>query len=445
MGVDERWNESRSESRSELFQPDPSDREAVIPKEGASNSESDWVEMNSKAITVSDVWKSYRLYHQRNQHLKSVVLNRGRVRYEEFWALKDISFEVTSGETFGIIGSNGSGKSTLLKCLANILAPERGELTKFGRISALLELGAGFHHELSGRENIFLNGAILGLSKKRIDEKYDAIVEFSGLQKFVEIPVKNYSSGMIVRLGFAIAAHVEPDILLVDEVLSVGDEAFQQLCAEKIEDFRREGRTIILVSHGLGLVEQLCERTLWLEKGEVRMIGSSSEVITAYKGDSHGGHQDRTGIGARWGSFEVEIIAASFVDDQGDPMMVISTLDSAKLRLEFAAHIPVQKPVFGVRIDTLNGQLVWGSSSKLIGHQIAFIDGNGWVDLNFPKVPLLNGTYDLSVSVTNESETHQFDHWERRIRFEVRQLKTTDAGLAHISVDWDFGGVLRAD
>ncbi|MGA1516078.1 MAG: ABC transporter ATP-binding protein, partial [Ilumatobacteraceae bacterium] len=210
--------------------------------------------MSAPAVAVHDLWKSFRLYHERNQFLKAAILRGRRARYEEFWALKDVSFEVPVGTTFGVIGSNGSGKSTLLKCLAGILVPERGSVEISGRISALLELGAGFHPELSGRENVFLNGAILGLSKKEIAARFDSIVDFAGLEDFIDTPVKNYSSGMFVRLGFAVAAHVEPEVLLVDEVLSVGDEAFQRKSAEKIEQFRREGRTIVFVSHGLGQV-----------------------------------------------------------------------------------------------------------------------------------------------------------------------------------------------
>ncbi|MGA0231126.1 MAG: ABC transporter ATP-binding protein, partial [Ilumatobacteraceae bacterium] len=206
--------------------------------------------MSAPAVAVHDLWKSFRLYHERNQFLKAAILRGRRARYEEFWALKDVSFEVPVGTTFGVIGSNGSGKSTLLKCLAGILVPERGSVEISGRISALLELGAGFHPELSGRENVFLNGAILGLSKKEIAARFDSIVDFAGLEDFIDTPVKNYSSGMFVRLGFAVAAHVEPEVLLVDEVLSVGDEAFQRKSAEKIEQFRREGRTIVFVSHG---------------------------------------------------------------------------------------------------------------------------------------------------------------------------------------------------
>ena len=207
--------------------------------------------MPSNAIEIHNLWKTFRLYQEKNQYLKAAVLRGRRARYEDFWALKEVSFDVPFGSTLGIIGSNGSGKSTLLKCLAGILSPDKGSVKINGRISALLELGAGFHLDLSGRENVYLNGAILGLSKREVTEKFDDIVEFAGLGKFIDTPVKNYSSGMIVRLGFAVAANVEPEILLIDEVLSVGDQSFQLRCIERIEKFRQDGKTMVFVSHSL--------------------------------------------------------------------------------------------------------------------------------------------------------------------------------------------------
>ena len=224
----------------------------------------------STALSVHELWKSYRLYHERNQYLKAAILKGRRARYEEFWALKGVDFAVPTGSTFGVIGSNGSGKSTLLKTMAGILQPEKGSVEINGRVSALLELGAGFHPELTGRENVFLNGAILGLVEE--GDHRDASTTSSSspvCADFIDTPVKNYSSGMFVRLGFAVAAHVEPDVLLIDEVLSVGDESFQRRCAEKIDEFRRDGRTIVFVSHGLSQVEQLCEDAAWIDKGEL--------------------------------------------------------------------------------------------------------------------------------------------------------------------------------
>jgi lipopolysaccharide transport system ATP-binding protein len=238
--------------------------------------------VNDIAVRVENVSKSFRLYHERNQSLKSAIM-RGRVSvHQDFWALKDVSFEVPTGSTFGLIGSNGSGKSTLLKCLAKIYYPEKGAISANGRQAALLEVGSGFHQELSGRENVFLNGSILGMSKKEITRKFDEIVAFSGVEDFIDQPVKNYSTGMYVRLGFSIAIHVDPDILVVDEVLAVGDAEFQEKCRQKFADFSAAGKTVILVSHSMGLVSEMCDQAAWLNHGDLLAVGPADSTIQAY-------------------------------------------------------------------------------------------------------------------------------------------------------------------
>ncbi|WP_349899488.1 ABC transporter ATP-binding protein [Parafrigoribacterium soli] len=238
--------------------------------------------MSAVAVTIDDVSKSFRMYKERNQTIKAAIM-RGRTSvHEDFWALKDVSFDVPAGSTFGLIGSNGSGKSTLLKCLANIYYPNKGSITHFGKIAAMLEVGSGFHTELSGRENIFLNGSILGMSKKEITSKFDTIVDFSGVEKFIDQPVKNYSSGMYVRLGFAIAINVNPDILVVDEVLAVGDAEFQEKCFQKFRDLKAEGKTVILVSHSMDTVRSMCDHAAWLSKGELKAVGEAGPTIQAY-------------------------------------------------------------------------------------------------------------------------------------------------------------------
>ena len=234
------------------------------------------------AVEVNDVSKRFRLYHERNQSLKSAIMRRRRSVYEEFWALKDVSFEVPQGSTFGLIGSNGSGKSTLLKCLAKIYYPTSGTIASHGRTAALLEVGSGFHPELSGRENVFLNGSILGMSRKEISAKFDEIVEFSGVEQFIDQPVKNYSSGMYVRLGFAVAINVDPDVLIVDEVLAVGDAEFQEKCRQKFRDLKAEGKTVVLVSHSMGQVRDMCDHAAWLRHGELVEVGEADRVIEAY-------------------------------------------------------------------------------------------------------------------------------------------------------------------
>ena len=238
--------------------------------------------MTDAAVTVDHVSKRFRMYHERNDSLKSMVMRGKKSVHEDFWALKDVSFEVPQGKTFGLIGKNGSGKSTLLKCLAKILWPEEGSIIARGKQASLLEVGSGFHPELSGRENVFLNGSILGMSRKEVARKFDDIVSFSGVGHFIDQPVKNYSSGMYVRLGFSVAVAVTPDILVVDEVLAVGDATFQKRCREKFKEMKQEGRTVILVSHSMSTVKDMCDEVAWLDQGNLKMIGKTKEVAAAY-------------------------------------------------------------------------------------------------------------------------------------------------------------------
>ena len=393
--------------------------------------------MSNSAVSVENVWKYFRLYHEKNQYLKSTLLRGRRARYDEFWALKGVDFEIPFGSTFGIIGSNGSGKSTLLKCLAGILSPDKGSVSCNGRMAALLELGAGFHPDLSGRENIYLNGAILGMTRSEIDRKLEEIIDFSGLEKFVDTPVKNYSSGMVVRLGFAVATNVDPEILIIDEVLAVGDESFQHRCHEKIESFRQEGRTIILVSHGLMQVAQLCSTVAWLEKGVIQEIGPSYEVIGKYAGQSHDAAPKVEGeIGERWGSHEAEITRAEFVNVDGVPVHVLKTGEPISLQIDYTAHMPIKEPVFGIRITHLHGTNVWGSNTKRMGFQPATLNNSGTITLNIPELPILAGTYDLTVALTDQHETYEYDHWERRVRFDVVQYNSFDEGLIQIEANW---------
>ena len=239
--------------------------------------------MNDWAVHVEDVSKRFRLYHERNQTLKSAILRGKTSKHEDFWALRDVTFDVKEGNTHALVGSNGSGKSTLLKCLAKIYWPTEGNIEYRGRMASLLEVGSGFHLELSGRENIYLNGSILGMSRKEIDRKFDSIVDFSGVEKFLDQPVKNYSSGMYVRLGFSIAIHVDPDILVVDEVLSVGDEEFQRKSFQKFLEFKEKGKTIILVTHTMQVVRDICDTATWINKGEMMTTGEASAVVDQYR------------------------------------------------------------------------------------------------------------------------------------------------------------------
>lgn len=377
------------------------------------------------AITVDGVSKTFRLYHDRNQSLKAAVLRGRRARYEEFLAVDDISLEVEAGTTYGLIGENGSGKSTLLKCMAKILRPDSGTIRVDGKVSALLELGAGFHPELSGKENIYLNGAILGLSSKEIDRKYSDIVEFAGLERFIDTAVKNYSSGMYVRLGFSVAINVEPDVLLVDEVLAVGDEQFQRKCNEKFAEMRSADKTIVVVSHGLGQMRNICDRIAWLEHGVLREVGDAGDVIDDYIAEVQTDRQQDDGTGARWGSGEAQIDAVELLDDHRGANGRLNTGDSVTFRIHYTAHERVERPVFGLSIHTIDGKLVTAPNTKDAELTIDAIEGQGTVDLVVDRLMLLAGTYDLSLSIFDHSRVHPFDFRQRFLRFDV------DLGVPH--------------
>jgi ABC-type polysaccharide/polyol phosphate transport system ATPase subunit len=387
------------------------------------------------AITVRNVSKNFRLYNDRNQSLKATFSRGRRARYENFQALDDVSLEIEQGTTYGLIGENGSGKSTLLKCMARILRPEQGSIEVVGKVSALLELGAGFHPELSGRENVFLNAAILGLSGKEVSRKFDDIVEFAGLEQFIDSPVKNYSSGMYVRLGFSVAINVDPDVLLVDEVLAVGDEQFQRRCNEKFSEMRDSGKTIVVVSHGMSAMRVICDQVAWLEHGVLQQVGDAGEVIDNYIAEVQTDRQEVTaddGLGARWGSGEAVIDHVELVGPGQRSTTRVNTGDPVTVRIHFDAHEPIDRPVFGFAIFTLEGVLVTGPNTREAGLECARIDGKGVVELTIDRMLLLPGTYDISVSLYDHAITHPYDFRQKVLRFDV------EAGTPHET----FGGVV---
>jgi ABC-2 type transport system ATP-binding protein len=400
--------------------------------------------MTDTAIEVSNVWKSFRLYHEKNQYIKAAVLRGRRARYEEFWAIQDVSFDVPFGSTFGIIGSNGSGKSTMLKCLAKILYPNKGTVSVNGRLAALLELGAGFHYELSGRENIYLNGAILGMSRKDLASRYNEIVEFAGLERFIDTPVKNYSSGMIVRLGFAIAVNVEPEILLIDEVLSVGDQSFQRKSIEKIDSFRKDGRTIIVVSHSTSQLQQLCKNVAWLEKGELRQIGVANDVIASYSEASFQGAETSSVAPAtgRWGTRAAVIDHVEVLDEAGRSSDVSFTNGSVQMTLQISAPNPIPDPEITIKISSSSGIELWSSSSNDANLMIGKLFGTQRVNISIPHLRLMEGTYIVSVSLHNHSRSVEYDHIEEAHRLNVTQGSVLGAGLLSMESTWRF---LEAD
>jgi ABC-type polysaccharide/polyol phosphate transport system ATPase subunit len=384
------------------------------------------------AISVDNVSKRYRLYHERNQHLKSALLRRRRVSYEEFWALSDVSFDVEPGDMFGIIGENGSGKSTLLKCMARILRPDKGRINVQGKISALLELGAGFHPELSGRENVHLNGSILGLKRRDLDRKFDEIVAFAGLERFIDTPVKSYSSGMYVRLGFSVAINVDPDVLLIDEVLAVGDESFQRRCSEKFAELKEQGKTVVIVSHSLGSVRSLCDKAAWLESGVLRAVGPAGSIIDGYIDEVHEDREQVADAGSRWGSGEARIERIELLDGSGRPTDRVHTGDSVAIRLHYSFEERIPRPVFGVAIHTVDGVHVTGPNTREAGCVPEALEGLGHVDLLVANLLLLPGTYDVSAAVTDYATLHTFDFRHNAFRFDV------DPGQPHET----YGGVV---
>ena len=379
------------------------------------------------AVSIESVSKSFRIYTERNQSLKAAVLRKRRSSYEEFWALRDVSLEIPEGKTFGLMGHNGSGKSTLLKCIARILEPNQGRITSRGTMAAMLELGSGFHPELSGRENVYLNGSILGMSRRELDAKFDDIAEFAGVGAFIDQPVKNYSSGMYVRLGFSVAIHVQPDILLVDEILAVGDMQFQERCREKFAEFKNEGRTVIVVSHGLGEMRTFCDEAAWLDHGKVVEVGPAAGIVDRYV---EAGHQARPveGGGVRHGTGEIQVEQIEILDRAGADIRQARTGDPVTIRLHWRSDTGIDRPVFAVSLTSLDGVHVWSHHTWDADYLPSRLRGNGTIDLHLGKLRLQPGTFDLNTSVVDETLGHSYDQWIRAVRLDVLQGSPRESG-----------------
>jgi len=405
------------------------------------------------AVSLEHVSKKFTLRHQKARSFQEAVINyfhhRNGTR-EEFWALKDIDLEIARGETLGIVGRNGSGKSTVLKLITRILEPTSGRVTVDGKVSALIELGAGFHPDLTGRENIYLNGSILGLSRKDMSRKLDDIVKFAELDRFIDTPVKHYSSGMYARLGFSVAISVDPDILIIDEVLSVGDESFQRKCMDKIREFKEKGITIIFVSHSLDAIKNLCDRAIWLEAGAIKGVAKASRIVDSYLVDANttglvwtaeaesGKALKAEGGRNRWGSREVEITRVRLLDGNGRDRQWFLPKERFVVRMEYHAREVVPSPVFGIAIHGEDGTHITGPNTATSGYDIQRVDGDGRVDYVIEDLPLVPGSYDLSVAVYDCTRTHAFDHHHRLYRFEVRRGAVgEDLGLVRIPCVWE--------
>ncbi len=378
-------------------------------------------------IELENVSVRYRVPQERIESLKeyAIRLVQGRLGFEHLWALKDISLTIHPGEVFGIIGPNGAGKSTLLKVIAKVLRPIEGRVVVRGRIAPLLELGAGFNSELTGRENIYLNGTILGYSRRDLEARFDRIVAFAGLEEFVNAPLRTYSSGMVARLGFAVATDVRPEILIVDEILGVGDAAFQKKSFERIQDFQSQGTTILLVSHSLDQVREMCSRAIWLDRGRIVFEGSAQSTVNEYlvfdtEQESERLTSERRDIDfRRRGNRKIEIHKVELENAEGREQKVFETGDTVILRMYYRANQPVQEPIFGVAIHRQDGAHITGPNTQFSGEIIPRVEGEGMVEYRIPSLPLLEGLYYFSVAATNRSDTEMFDYHDRAYAFRV--------------------------
>ena len=445
------------------------------------------------AINVINVSKVYRRYAQKKQFatLKSAILEGsllGDLKPEEtFQALRGVSFQVPKGCTYGVIGRNGSGKSTLLKCVAGITRPTEGDVTVDGRISALIELGAGFHPEISGRENIFINGIMLGLTKREIQRRFDEIVEFAEMQDFIDAPVKTYSSGMYMRLGFAVAVHVDPEVLLVDEVLAVGDQGFTHKCLDKFAEFRRRNKSILLVTHSLDLVEKFCDEAHWLDKGKTKGEGDPKRVVAAYVINVEDSEENElakaeavrvaaaakevaaappepvavpSGEGApqgtaddsgykdgfksdegRWGTREIEITNVTLSGPSHEAGHVFQSGEAIEVRLDVTAKEKITDFVFGLGLFNADNVCVYGTNTNLEEFQPTEIEGSAVVTFRIDKLDLVEGTYRLDLAA-HKTDGYPYDYHRLLYTFRVKS-KIRDVGIYRPDHAWKFAGGIK--
>jgi ABC-2 type transport system ATP-binding protein/lipopolysaccharide transport system ATP-binding protein len=381
------------------------------------------------AIEVDGVGKRFRRHADRRTSLKERIV-RGRARRpEDFWAVREVSLKIPKGSVYGIIGHNGSGKSTLLKMIGGIYRPTEGTITAEGRVASLIELGAGFHPDMTGRENIGLNGSILGLPRKDIAAVTDEIIEFSGLSEFIDDPVKHYSSGMYVRLGFAVAVHMKPDVLLVDEVLAVGDEEFQRKCFDHLYRLRRAGRTIVVVSHALGQLEGLCDQIAWMDHGRMMQQGQTVDTIAAYLRKVNDEEAARNpmvtatregDLGARVGDQSIRVTSAEVVNADGDLLTHAETGTTFAIRVHFTTEGPVLGPNIRLAFQHDGGSLVTMVSNHQQGIDFDWVDGTYQADMALLGNPLLPGRYRVHVDVFDHTGSRLLDNWNDAVEFAVR-------------------------
>jgi len=399
----------------------------------------------SATIRFEEVSKKFTLHHERARSFQELALRlfrRDRRSREEFWALRDVSFTVERGETVGLIGPNGAGKSTVLKLVSRIIEPTSGRIEVDGRVGALLELGAGFHPDLTGRENIYLNGSILGLSRAEIRRKLDDIVGFAELERFIDVPVKHYSSGMYMRLGFSVAVHTDPEILLVDEVLAVGDAAFQRKCLERINQLQGEGVTILFVSHSPEIVQSICSRAIWLDRGRLVADGPVDVVVTRYLDHTWAAQDGRVQMAddtdRRWGSGRVKIIGVRLLDSDGKERRRFRVGESLTVEIRYRAEERVERPVFGLAIHRGDGVHITGPNTRFCGYEIPWVEGEGVVRYTIRSLPLLEGLYYISVSVHDWNDTEMYDYHDRLYAFWSLPSGGERYGIVTLQGEWEW-------
>ena len=404
------------------------------------------------AIIVDGVAKRFRLYHEQFTSLKERILHGGKVQFEDFWALRDIDLRIEPGESIGLLGHNGSGKSTLLKIIARIIRPTEGEVSVYGRMAALLELGAGFQPELSGRENVFLNGSVLGLKRAEIERRFDEIIDFAGeeVERMIDNQVKFYSSGMYVRLGFAVAINVDPDILLVDEVLAVGDEQFQRKCLDKVNQFQREGRTIVVVTHAPDMVRQICTRAAALDHGRLVEVGDPNDVIRTFRerlmtgvysvADVDDPDLVKSELSPLWHRVRITEVEVVYPDPNRNTLRPGEPL---QFRIGYEARKgEVSDIVAGIALYSSIGVMIYGTNSHLMGQDLAPVSGSGVITFAVKDLPLLDGMYRLTVGLHNLGGL-QYDHWEQQVLFDV-EAPGKDIGIVRLetTIEVEPGGTV---
>ena len=385
------------------------------------------LDTDQAVIILNDIGVRYRTSQENISSFKEYVIRRlkGDLKFRNFWALNSVSLSINPGEVFGIIGPNGAGKSTLLKVIARVLKPTIGRVRILGRVSPLLELGSGFHQELTGRENIYMNGAFLGFTKKDLDYRFKSIVDFAGLGDFIDAPLRTYSTGMVARLGFSVATDVRPEILIVDEILGVGDAEFQRKSYERIQRFQAEGTTILLVTHSLGRVEEMCSRALWLDHGQMVMLDAADVVIGKYLEQTTRQESERlekiklADGNRRWGNRKIEITGVRILNMHRENQVIFHTGQTMKLEMDYIVHEEVHSPVFGIAIYHQNGVQLTGPNTQLADYEVPMLSGKGTMIFSIPYLPLLEGLYNISIAVVNADNDETLDYHNRAYRFRV--------------------------